>query len=275
MGWSDYYESSFSQVLHSCLIRLCSENLPVEGKVEIDGIVCINVTNTEKQIVLKIHDILDKSKSSSHSKNGKSPSAHEGFVPINQKSKHDKGTLSHIQQKLKENIQKEAMRTEMQYLANAKKFNPQGSDTDETVVEFYKKDVGSYRSGAPPPPPLHKIPRQQQHQISPKPHVQQQQAQQSQSSGGSRRKQAKPQMVTHIPEDDEEEAMSTGDMENWYAVGSDSDNDTDVSGLSSSMPSISMLPYNQNQRPPRQRVPLADEIQSGLVAPSDYVCRKM
>ena len=274
MGWSEYYESSFSQVLHSCLIRLCSENLPVEGKVEIDGIVCINVANTEKQIVLKIHDILDKSKSSRNSRNGKPPSAHEDFVPISQQSKYDKGALSLIQQKLKENVQKQLIKTEVQHLAGANKFNAQVCESDETLVEFYKKD-GSSRFCAPPPPPLHKIPPRQHQQISPKPELKQQQAQQqSQASSGSRRKQAKPQMVVNIPEDDDEEAMSTGDMENWYAVGSDSDNDTDVSGLSSSMPSMSMLPYNQNQRPPRQRVPLVDEIQSGLVSPSDYVCRK-
>ena len=123
MGWSEHYESSFCQVLHSCLIRLCSENLPVEGKVEIDGIVCINVANTEKQIVLKIHDILDKSKSSRNSRNGKSPSAHEGFVPISQQSKYDKGTLSILQQKLRDNVKKEILKNEMQYMTGAHQLN--------------------------------------------------------------------------------------------------------------------------------------------------------
>lgn len=276
MGWSEFYESSFSQVLHSCLLRLCTENLPVDGKVEIDGIVCINVANAEKQIVLKIHDILDKSKSSSNARNGKPPSAHEGFVPISQQSKHDKGALSIIQQKLKDNVKREILRNEMQ-LSGGTRFTATAFESDENLVEFYKKDAGT--TGAPPPPPLRKIPaqqlQQQQQQISSKPKPNQASPQQSsQATSGSRRKQAKPQMVTHIPEDDEEEAMSTGDMENWYAVGSDSDNDTDASGLSASMPSMSMLPYNQNQRPPRQRVPLADEIQTGVAAPSDYVCRK-
>ena len=273
MGWSEYYESSFSQALHSCLVRLCSENLPVDGKVEIDGIVCINVANTEKQIVLKIHDILDKSKSSSNSRNGKSPSAQEGVVPISQESKYDKGALSIIKQKLRDNVKKEIMKNEMQYMTGANQLNAQGCESDEMLIDLYKKELGSSKSSARPPPPLHKIPPKQE--ISPKPKLNQAvQQPQNQASSGSRRKQAKPQMVTQIPEDDEEEAMSTGDMENWYMVGSDSENDTDLSGLSSSMPSMSMLPYNQNQRPPRQRVPLTDEIQTGVVSPGDFVCRK-
>lgn len=257
MGWSEYYESSFSQVLHNCLVRLCSENLPVEGKVEIDGIVCINVASSEKQIVLKVHDIVDKSKSSSSgSRNGGKPSAgHEGL------GKSEKGSLSLLQPKMKQ--------SDFGGLSQPRFGGTSGQDSDDAIVELYKKEMLQVPSGGARLKSNHPVSETSLSSKTSPP------AQQQAQSGGSRRKQAKPQMVTHVPDDDEEDAMSTGDAaeEAWY---SDSDADGDHASLSTaaSSSSLSLFPYNVQQRPPRQRVPLREEIQTGVVFPSDFSCRK-
>ncbi len=273
MGWSEIYESSFSQVLHSCLLRLCSENLPVAGKIEIDGIVCINVANAEKQIVLKIHDIVDKSKSSVNSRHEKPVTGHEGFVSIDQQTEYENKILS---------SQKKQKERDLLSHSGTSKMNTQVCESDDALIDFYKKGVSAFRPSASLLPPSQKRIHSQQPDVSPRSKqiqaaVRQQAAPATTvaaAAAGSRRKQAKPHMVTYVPEDDEEEAMSTGDMENWYGAGSDSENETDASNLSVSMPSMSLLPYSQNHRPPRQRVPLKDELQTGLAIPSDYVCRK-
>lgn len=61
--WSQYYHSTVSQLLLESLLKLCSENIPCEEKLEIDGIICISPGDATKQIVIKVHEILDRQKS--------------------------------------------------------------------------------------------------------------------------------------------------------------------------------------------------------------------
>ncbi len=275
MGWSEFYESSFSQVLHSCLYRLCSEHLPTDEKVEIDGIVCITTGDTDKQIVLKIHDIVDKSRISPYSHERKPPSVPDTYVPFSHHSKPDPRSLSHVQ-KLKGKPPKQEIKSQIKpdvkphHAQFSQGFRPKSHplESDETLIDAYKKESALVANQMYNPALNSAVPKQNNTQHAP-----------ATPSSSSRRKQAKPQMVTQVPDDDEEnenEAMSTGDMENWYAGVDDSDNDGDVMGLAASMPaSMNMMPYSAHNRPPKQRVPLASE----LVVPAanasyDFVCRK-
>ena len=273
MGWSEFYESSFSQVLHSCLYRLCSEHLPTDEKVEIDGIVCITTGDTDKQIVLKIHDIVDKSRMSPYSHERIPPSVPDTYVPFSHHSKPDPRSLSLVpkqKNKLpKQEIKSHAKPDVKPHAQFSQGFRPKGQlcESDESLIDVYKRE-GALAANPMYNPALNSAPKQNHTQHVP-----------ATPSSSSRRKQAKPQMVTQVPDEDDEnenEAMSTGDMENWYAGVDDSDNDGDMMGLAASMPaSMNVMPYSTHNRPPRQRVPLASELVTPAPNASyDFVCRK-
>ena len=57
--WSTYYQMTVTQLIKDSLIKLCVEHVPCSGTLEIDGIVCIACGDDSKQLVVKVHHVLD------------------------------------------------------------------------------------------------------------------------------------------------------------------------------------------------------------------------
>ena len=201
------YETYFSQALHTCLRKLRSETLPAEGRIEIDGIIGINVANTDKLIVLKVHDIMDKSRASSLT-------FQSDAVLMIDMYKNDSATAMMVK----------------------------ASQIQEKVVP------------SPPSPPDKRPDVLPDRQLN--------------SRGiGSRRKQVKPQRLIQVPDDYQEEtAMSVGkDLDIWYP-----ESDSGAEDMSLKPASMELIPNDQDQRPPRQWVPLKDVLHDAVGTPSDF-----
>ena len=57
--WSTYYQMTVTQLIKDSLVKLCVEHVPCSGTLEIDGIVCIACGDDSKQLVVKVHQVLD------------------------------------------------------------------------------------------------------------------------------------------------------------------------------------------------------------------------
>ena len=57
--WSQYYQANVCQLLRKSILSLCSESVPYDDKLEIDGIICISAGDEGKQIVVKVHEVLE------------------------------------------------------------------------------------------------------------------------------------------------------------------------------------------------------------------------
>ena len=57
--WSTYYQMTVTQLIQESLVKLCMEHVPWSDTLEIDGIVCIARGDDSKQLVVKIHQVLD------------------------------------------------------------------------------------------------------------------------------------------------------------------------------------------------------------------------
>ena len=57
--WSSYYQMTVTQLIQESLVKLCMEHVPWSDTLEIDGIVCIARGDDSKQLVVKIHQVLD------------------------------------------------------------------------------------------------------------------------------------------------------------------------------------------------------------------------
>ena len=57
-----YHQTSISRLLHEALLRLCTESVPFEDKLEVDGIICLSHDNGSQQIVVKVHEVLENPK---------------------------------------------------------------------------------------------------------------------------------------------------------------------------------------------------------------------
>jgi len=55
--WLPSQQSTLTELVQTALIKLCSENIPFEGHLELDGLVCISNGDVSRQIVVKIHKV--------------------------------------------------------------------------------------------------------------------------------------------------------------------------------------------------------------------------
>ncbi|KAK2147212.1 hypothetical protein LSH36_563g00005 [Paralvinella palmiformis] len=58
--WALQYQPQLSSLLQKALVELCTQHLPWEGRLEIDGIFCVSGKDPSQQIVIKIHKALEK-----------------------------------------------------------------------------------------------------------------------------------------------------------------------------------------------------------------------
>ena len=80
--WSTYYQMTVTQLIQESLVKLCVEHVPCSDTLEIDGIVCIARGDDSKQLVVKIHQVLDLSsqKESKHLANDSGGDTGESHV---------------------------------------------------------------------------------------------------------------------------------------------------------------------------------------------------
>ena len=58
--WAFQYQPLLNSLLQKALVELCTQSLPWEGRLEIDGIFCVSGKDPSQQIVIKIHKALEK-----------------------------------------------------------------------------------------------------------------------------------------------------------------------------------------------------------------------
>jgi len=57
--WLSQHQTVFTELVQSTLVRLCTEHVPYEGYLELDGLLCISSdTSGARQIVVKIHKVI-------------------------------------------------------------------------------------------------------------------------------------------------------------------------------------------------------------------------
>lgn len=76
--WLQYHQSLLTELFQAALVKLCLENVPFSGNLELDGLFCISNGDVSKQIVVKIHKVIQPTSSNQ----GKSRS----ILKINQTS---------------------------------------------------------------------------------------------------------------------------------------------------------------------------------------------
>lgn len=56
--WLQYQQSNLTELFQAALVKLCLENVPFTGNLELDGLFCISCGDISKQIVVKIHKVI-------------------------------------------------------------------------------------------------------------------------------------------------------------------------------------------------------------------------
>lgn len=59
--WLQYQQSNLTELFQAALVKLCLENVPFTGNLELDGLFCISNGDISKQIVVKIHKVIQPS----------------------------------------------------------------------------------------------------------------------------------------------------------------------------------------------------------------------